>query len=501
MKFGHILDGVESNNLLKALNALSERLANATDLEEANTVVVEAPLELLGAIRAALWLFNGAPQSTLATVRGVDKDSLAVLTREQATEESILVDGNKWLVLPLQRNERLVGALTVDVDGQLPTSDQMELLRTWSHQASAVIESHRMRALETIAFREVDRGVRANLNVRELMERLLNQMISVCEAEGGTVYLYDTKQDRVELWVTSGLSTREDFARAVIRNRRAETMADMAESADWAIGAPMMLGSRIEGAVLLARSARVGAFPPRSIEILSTLSSSAALIIRNAELYARSEEAVIAEERNRFAREIHDGLLQDLGFMVLKIGAALKLLQRGKRADASKELREVSRQLSRDAREVRRMVFALRPFDIESLGFIPALEKYIKEFAQLHDLEVKTNLHGETQRLSPKLETALFRLIQEALNNIRKHARAEHIWIDLKFTDTTVVLGIRDDGRGFVLESALKIAHERGSFGLVQMRERVERAGGKFQIESDPGKGTRLGMELPMRGS
>jgi len=492
---------VEPSNLLKRLNALSERLADATDLEEANAVVVEAPLALLNASSAALWLFNGGPLSSLAIARGVEKDSLTMLTREQAAEESVQVNGSKWLVLPIQRNERLVGALTVNVDGALPTNEQMELLRMWSHQASAVIESHRMRALETMAFREVDRGVRANLSVRELMERLLNQMISVCDAEGGTVYLYDGKEDRVELWVTSGLSTREDFARAVIRNRRAETMADMAESAAWAIGAPMMLGSRIEGAVVLARSERSGVFPPRSLEILSTLSSSAALIIRNAELYARSEEAVIAEERTRFAREIHDGLLQDLGFMALKIGAALKLMQRGKRADASKELREVSRQLSRDGREVRRMVFALRPFDIESLGFIPALEKYIKEFAQVQDLEIKTNFHGETQRLSPKLEIALFRLIQEALNNIRKHARAEHVWIDLEFTSTTVALGVRDDGRGFVLEPALKMAHERGSFGLVQMRERVERAGGKFQIESENGKGTRIGMELPMRGS
>lgn len=492
---------MEYSILLKTLNSLSGRLSDAMELEDANAVVVEAPLALLGARRAALWFFNGGSLASLAFVRGIEKNSLPALSQDQATESTIQLDSKPWLVLPLERNGRLVGAVTVDVDGITPSSDQMEMLRAWSHQASAVIESHRRRALETIAFREVDRGVRANLSVRELMDRLLGQMIGVCEAEGGTVYLYDGAQDRVELWVTHGLPTREDFARAVIQNRRAETMADLGERADWAIGAPMMLGSRIEGAVLLVRSAPVGAFPPRSIEILSTLSSSAALIIRNAELYARSEEAVIAEERTRFAREIHDGLLQDLGFMVLKIGAALKLLQRGKRTDASKELREVSRQLSRDAREVRRMVFALRPFDVESLGFIPALEKFIKEFAQIHDLDVRTNLRSDDQVLSPKLETALFRLTQEALNNIRKHARAKRVWIDLDFTPAAAILSVRDDGRGFDVEPALKMAHARGSFGLVQMRERVERAGGKFQVESEPSKGTRLGMELPMRGS
>jgi signal transduction histidine kinase len=399
----------------------------------------------------------------------------------------------------LRRNDRLVGALSISLSGDSPSQDQMEVIRAWAHQASAVIESHRMRTLETIAFREVDRGVRSDLGVRELMDRLLNQMISACEAEGGTIYLYDARQDRVDAWASSGSPTREEFARAVILNRRPETMADMTGDSDWAIGAPMMLGSRIEGAVVMTRSSRIGAFPSRSIEILSTLSSSAALIVRNAELYARSEEAVIAEERARFASDIHDGLLQDLGFMAFKIAAARKLLERGKRAQAIKDLREVAKQLTVDALEVRRMVFALRPFAIESLGFIPAMEKYAKDFAQLHSLQVQMVVRGTQQRLSQKLEMALFRLIQEALNNVRKHARAEQVWVDLEFTGTSVVLSVKDDGRGFEVKDAATKAHARGSFGLVQMQERVERAGGKFQIETEPGKGARLWLELPVR--
>jgi signal transduction histidine kinase len=490
---------VDSNNLLKRLNDLSQRLANAMDLDEASAVAVDAPLELTNARGAALWLFDGAPLSSLAAVRGLDKNSLTALTRDQAQDGTLAVNGANWLVLPLRRNERLVGALTVSLASDAPSADQMELLHAWAHQASAVIESHRMRALETIAFREVDRGVRADLNVRELMERLLNQMISVCEAEGGTIYLYDAKQNQIEAWASVGLPTRVEFARAVILNRRPETMAEIVGNSDWAIGAPMMLGSRIEGAVVLTRSARIGAFLSRSIEILSTLSSSAALIVRNAELYARSEEAVIAEERARFASDIHDGLLQDLGFMAFKIAAAGKLLKRGKKAQANKELREVAQQLSVDALEVRRMVFALRPFAIEILGFIPAMEKYAKDFAQLHGLGVKMIVRGEQQRLSQKLEMALFRLIQEALNNIRKHAQARHVWVDLEFTGASVILSVRDDGRGFLVEDALKKAHARGSFGLAQMRERVERAGGKFQIETEQSRGTRLWMELPMR--
>ncbi len=497
----HLTDIMESTILLKRLSKLSQRLASATDLEEANAVVVQGPMELLNARGAALWLFDGAPKSTLAVARGLAKDSLPTLTHDHLTKESFLDNGTDWLVFPLRRNERLLGALTVSLsDSETPTEEQLELLRTWAHQSSAVIESHRTHALEAIAFREVDRAVRADLNVRELIERLLNQMIGVCEADGGTIYLYDTEQDRVETWVSNGLSTREEFARLVIRNQHAETLTDTSVDADWEIGAPMMLGSRAEGAAVLTRSARADPFPPRCLEILSTLSSSAALIVRNAELYARSEEAVITEERTRFAREIHDGLAQDLGFMVLKIGAALKLLQRGKKTEVRKELREVTRQLRRDAREVRRMIFALRPFDIESQGFMPALGKYMKEFAQLHDVELHLNLRGETTDLSPKLETALFRLIQESLNNIRKHARAKQAWIEMNIQDQRAYLQVRDDGRGFAVESVLKTAHERGSLGLGQMRERVERAGGSFNLQSAPGNGTSIRVELPTRG-
>ena len=492
---------MESTIILKRLSKLTQQLASATGLEEANAVVVQAPIELLGAGGAALWLFDGAPESTLAISRGLDKDTLPTLTQDHLAKGSFSDNGSDWLFLPLRRNERLLGALTIWLsNSETPTEDQLELMRTWAHQCSAVIDSHRTRALETIAFREVDRAVRADLNVRELIERLLNQMIGVCEAEGGTIYLYDAEQDRVETWVSNGLSAREEFARAIIHNRRPEMLNDISADADWAIGAPMMLGSRVEGAAVLTRSASTEPFSPRGLEILSTLSSSAALIVRNAKLYARSEEAVITEERTRFARELHDGLAQDLGFLVLKIGAALKLLQRRKVLEVQKELREVTRQLRRDVREVRRMIFALRPFDIESQGFMPALEKYIKEFAQLHDIDLHLNSSGETTGVSPKIETALFRLMQESLNNIRKHARATEAWVNMNIQGERASLEVKDNGRGFAVETALKIAHERGSFGLTQMRERVKRAGGAFNLESAPGDGTRIRIELPIRG-
>jgi signal transduction histidine kinase len=229
------------------------------------------------------------------------------------------------------------------------------------------------------------------------------------------------------------------------------------------------------------------------------LSSAAALVIRNAQLYARSEEAAIAEERTRIAREIHDGLAQNLSYLVLKIGVAQKLATQGKDRELKKELNAISDQLRRDARDVRRIIFALRPVDIETLGFLAALQKFIKEFGTVHDLEIAFNVVGDCNHLPPKLETALFRLTQEALNNVRKHAQAKQVSIDLQVDQRGASLNVRDDGLGFDLQSALAAARARGSVGIVQMRERAERAGGTFVIETAPGKGTAIRVKLPLR--
>ena len=151
-------------------------------------------------------------------------------------------------------------------------------------------------------------------------------------------------------------------------------------------------------------------------------------------------------------------------------------------------------------RDVRRIIFALRPLDIEAQGFLPALKKFVKEFGQANEIDLDLQVHGDTNNLSPKLETALFRLTQEALNNIRKHAQAKHVWVELTLdARRSATLSVRDDGHGFEIESSLQAAHSRGSVGLVQMRERAERASGTFSLESAPGKGTRIIVQLPIR--
>jgi signal transduction histidine kinase/CheY-like chemotaxis protein len=483
---------------VKRLSAISQRLAGAADLDEAIDTILQAPVELMGARGSALWLTDGTSTPTLKSF-GLDDRPPPALPRQGIVEE-FRPDGDAgWLTVPLRRADKTLGALAARLTSpEAPSEEQFEMLRTLAHAAAAVIESHRLRAREQVAFREVDRAMRADIGLKDLLERMLGEMIAVCEADGGTIFVWDPEHAQIEPWVSRGIAARLEDASEIINQGRARVISPPG-AAHSVIGTPMMTGARTEGAVVLVCSSatRLGT---EQLDVLSALASAAALAIRNAQLYARSEEAAIAEERTRIAREIHDGLAQDLSYLVLKISAAQKLLSQNKDRELQKELRDISEQMRRDMRDVRRIIFALRPLDIEAQGFLPALQKFVKEFGRANEIDSQFEVQGDASHLSPKLETALFRLTQEALNNIRKHAQAKHIWVNLSLAERrTAALSIRDDGRGFDLESALRAARARGSVGLIQMRERAERAGGTFSLQSAPGKGTRIEVKLPIR--
>lgn len=491
------IDKTRLINELRQLSDISQRLARTVDLDEACTVILSAPIELINARGTALWLTD---DSAAVRTLGLEDVQVPQIELGNLTEEFRADHQAGWLTLPIRYGDKPLGALMVRLNSpNTPNDERLGTLRTISHVAGTVIESHRLRSREAQAFRQVDRAVRADLNLQDLLERLLGEMIETCQAEGGVIFLWNNERTQLEPWVVRGLDVPSSAVQKVLAAGTACRFSDLA-SERYLLGALMATGKRIEGVAVLARSLTAGEFRGQQTELLSTLSSAAALVVRNAQLYARSEEAAIAEERTRIAREIHDGLAQNLSYLVLKIGVVQKLALQNKDRELRKELNDISDQLRHDARDVRRIIFALRPVDIETEGFLPALEKYAKEFGAANDIAIEFNQRGDFEHLSPKLETALFRLTQEALNNIRKHARAKRVKIELSIDEHRVaILRVRDDGVGFDIEPALQAARARGSVGLVQMRERAERAGGNFSIESARGKGTTILVRLPIR--
>lgn len=202
------------------------------------------------------------------------------------------------------------------------------------------------------------------------------------------------------------------------------------------------------------------------------------------------------EERRRLARELHDETLQSL------IALQQRLQLATQDADGHPALRERLQKLQdlvdQAVRDLRRLIRDLRPLYLEELGLIPALESLAQEVSQQHPpLQVEFLLQGQPQRLQPEEELALYRITQEALSNVVRHARATRAQVVLAFEPKGVRLEIRDNGQGFqVPESPADLA-TRGHYGLLGIQERAERIGASLRIHSEPGQGTLIAVFLP----
>jgi signal transduction histidine kinase len=207
------------------------------------------------------------------------------------------------------------------------------------------------------------------------------------------------------------------------------------------------------------------------------------------ELEQASRQAGVLEERQRLAREIHDTLAQDFASVVVQLEAA----EAAQNTElSSTRFLEQARAVARDGlSEARRMVWALRPEILENSSLVSALERFLKRWGEENQIKANLTVTGEPSLLSPELEVNLLRITQEALSNVRKHAKASQVNVTLSYLEELVLLDIQDDGLGLQPASL-------GSFGLRSMRERIESLGGSFTLESEPGQGTTVAVGLPL---
>src|SRR5581483_6966657 len=322
------IDQARLIDFMRNMSETSQRLAGAFDLEDAATITLEAAIQLANTKRAALWLVEDlSGQLTLYKSTGFTPEEEHALkppafisptdsfTLREREHEGIL-----WL--PMMRGDRKFGLLEI----HLPSSkrirpDRLGVLRTLAHTAAAVIESHRLRARDAIAFREIDLTLRGESNIQDVLERLMRQIAEAVGAQNGAMYIRSGNSSDTTAWVELGQGAPAEIAREAIAANHPilrNTAEDVVRGIGSIIAAPLAVGSRVEGALVLThRDPRM--FGVRHLNLISVLASSAALIVRNAQLYAWSEEKVITEERARMAREIHDGLAQDMNFMLMRV--------------------------------------------------------------------------------------------------------------------------------------------------------------------------------------
>jgi len=218
--------------------------------------------------------------------------------------------------------------------------------------------------------------------------------------------------------------------------------------------------------------------------------------IENARLYRRAQEAAVLEERNRLARDLHDSVTQQLFSMTLTAQAARAQL--GKNIQrASAQLERIQETATAALAEMRALIYQLRPPVLTDQGLVAALNQHIGALSRREAIRAEMSVAGD-ERYARGAEQAIFRIVQEALNNVVKHANASTVSVTLEFTPELVRVSVADNGVGFDIQSVESGKTSSGRhLGLISMRERAAELGGTMELHSRPGGGTEIVVLVP----
>ncbi len=217
---------------------------------------------------------------------------------------------------------------------------------------------------------------------------------------------------------------------------------------------------------------------------------------RHQQLLLRLETAQ-EEERRRIARELHDGTTQDLVTLLHQMEKFTSISDSLSPQDAAL-LEGLWQQTSKTLDEVLRFIQGLRPPILDDLGFLPALEWLTSDLTKQSGIAVDMAVHGPVRRFPHEIELVLFRITQEALRNMWKHSKASRAWVTVEFSNAKTILTVKDNGKGFELTKSIDYLLLTGKLGLIGIQERAQRIGGKLILQSKPGKGTIIIVEVPI---
>lgn len=257
--------------------------------------------------------------------------------------------------------------------------------------------------------------------------------------------------------------------------------------------------------VLVFGCNKPNAFSDEHAELLSAIGTQATLSLQNAVLYQtllnEKEKIVAVEEdaRKKLARDLHDGPTQSVAAIAMRVNYIRRLIERQPQ-QAIEELWKVEELARRTTKEIRHMLFTLRPLVLESQGLVAAVGQLAEKMRDTHDIEVTLQVQPDVETyLDTHAQGVLFYIIEEAVNNARKHAQAQQIFVRLFRREAYVMVEIEDNGVGFDVDAVTASYDRRGSLGLVNMRERAELIEGTLRIQSVPGRGTKITIALPLR--
>ncbi len=267
---------------------------------------------------------------------------------------------------------------------------------------------------------------------------------------------------------------------------------------------PIRAGFEMYGVAIFG-SPEVNVYSDVYMELVTAFCNQASIALQNAELFESLQEekrrVLFSDEelRKQLARELHDGPTQTISSIAMRLDFIRMLLDKHP-AKAREELDGLERLAAQAVREVRTMLFSMRPMILETQGLAAALEQYAQRIEDTEKIDVHLDADRLDKRPVPHVEGATFFILEEAINNARKHAQPKNIWITLERRDGELLAQVRDDGQGFDLAEVDSSYDKRTSLGLVNMRERARLINGLLTIQSKPREGTTITLTAPMTG-
>jgi signal transduction histidine kinase len=412
------------------------------------------------------------------------------------------------------------------------------LLSAIGTQAAIAIRNARMfeasqwRTKEMAVLNDVARTLSSTLHLNEVLTRIMEQVDALLNVEAGSLLLTDAETGNLVFQIALGGTAEEikpfqvpkgeGIAGQVALTGKPLIIADTQrdrrhfkkfdQDFDFStrniLCVPLILHDHVIG-VLEVMNKRVGDFNQHDLDLLSSVASYAAVAIDNARLHenvlAERDKVIEVEERTRkrLASDLHDGPTQLVAGIMMSLDFCKKALEK----DPSLLPQEFDRMhelADRASHQLRTALFLLRPLALETQGLGAALETFVerrqKEIGPTPKLSFKIetdNPSGEFSRQDGKVETTIFAIVRETVNNAIKHAQAGSIAVEIKETATAIYTQIKDNGRGFDVDQVMDNYEQRGSLGMLNLQERADLIGGELSIKSVPDHGTRITIFVP----
>ncbi len=542
---------------LKAINAVTAIVTRSLELEQILSGALDKVLEIMGLdIGLIFSLDKQAQKLSLAAHRGISEESAAEIVQlklsdglcgqvAQSGELMVVEDDSRdsrpaalamqkeglqtRLIVPLKSKGEIYGVLTMATRNSrqfLP--EELNLVTAIGNQIGVAIENAQLcqnvaRQLQTEQrLSEVAARITSELELDNILPKVLRIAEELIDADAGVIALLDRENEIIRYPFIHNLPHQlADVTTAPGKGLAGEVMATgrpivvddygaypkaipafIEAGTTSVVAVPITSGNQMFGMLAVGSLNEVKSFCERDAAILSSIGRQTGIAIENAHLYenmrfyVRQITQAQEDERKRIARELHDDTAQALIHLSRRLDN-LATSPEPLPESTTRQLEEFQESIDAILQGVHRFSRDLRPSVLDDLGLLPAIESLTANLMEENDIEAELKIEGDRRRLPPEAELGLFRIVQEALNNVQRHSQASRVATMVEFNEGRIRITINDDGQGFEVPDGTRNLVATGKLGLIGMQERAQLLNGTLTVQSELGAGTTIIIDVP----